>query len=221
MQPPFPLREADRRVSEQEARFAFVLALAHEPPGRILFAPENPTRGGYRFAHKGEGTKAQRARTDISLYDCGDKDRPLVNMEFKASERSGNSANSEDIRKDMAKLVAEGSDEWVPDGVWFHVVRSVNNNSLNGLLRTFRTELALLSDRQRLADYTDERNSTPLPKRIAFHICILHEGMRTSIHRVLDYDPTDVPERFLSVQYKATLGSLEIEDPNHWSVYRR
>ena len=63
----FPLRDADRRVSEQEARFAFVLALAHEPPGRILFAPENPTRGGYRFAHKGEGTKAQRARTDVSL----------------------------------------------------------------------------------------------------------------------------------------------------------
>jgi hypothetical protein len=217
----FPLRAADRRVSEQEARFAFVLALAEQPANGIMFAPENPTRGKYRFKRAGEGTRVASGRTDISLYDCCNTTLPALNIEFKASGRSGNASGSEDIRKDMAKLVAEGAGAVAVDGMWFHLLRSTNNSSINGLLKALWQELVHLSDREVLRGYTDPQDpAVPRLKRIAFHICVINPLMTASVHRVLDYDPTAVPEDFFKLRYRAQRDGLDIEEGQGWDVHR-
>ena len=217
----FPLREADRRVSEQEARFAFVLALAEQPPSGVMFSPENPTRCKYRFKRAGEGTRVASGRTDIALYDCCDTTLPILNIEFKASGRSGNASDSEDIRKDMAKLVAEGYEERPVDGMWFHLLRSTNNSSLHGLLGALRRELVQLSDKDTLARYSDPNDpAVPRRKRIAFHVCIINPVMKASVHRVLDYDPARVPEEFFMLDYTARRNGLDIPDGQAWDVQR-
>ena len=136
----FPQKGQVRRVGEQEARFAFVAALlAEEGPEPWAFAAEVPTRLSYRFANRGAGEKAQRALTDLVLYRHG-HDEPALAVEFKAGGRSGRSEIDESIRKDVAKILAEQ-----PDALWFHVVRSANSETLQGLLRTLDEAISRLS----------------------------------------------------------------------------
>ena len=122
----FPRKGQVRRVSEHEARFAFVAALLAEPGAEPwAFAAEVPTRLSYRFAQRGTGEKAQKALTDLALYRHG-HDEPALAVEFKSGGRSGKSEIDEGIRKDVAKILAEQ-----PDALWFHVVRSANSATLS------------------------------------------------------------------------------------------
>jgi hypothetical protein len=213
----FPQKGQERRVGEQEARFAFVAALLDEAgPEPWAFAAEVPTRLSYRFARRATGAKAQRALTDLALYRHG-HDEPALAVEFKSGGRSGKSEIDESIRKDVAKILAEQ-----PDALWFHVVRSVNSATLQGLLRTLDAAISLLSSPAKLSDYlAPGKVVEPRAKAIAVHICILNPDMAASIHRVLEYVPGKPERDFFTIEATATHASLEIADGQGWSVHRR
>jgi hypothetical protein len=213
----FPRKGHERRVSEQEARFAFVAALlGDDASDSWSFAAEVPTRLSYRFAHRGTGLKAQRALTDLALYGRGDDD-PALAVEFKSGGRSGKSEQDQSIKKDIAKVLAEQ-----PDALWFHVVRSVNNATLQGLLRTLDAAIALLSDPVKLGEYlAPGKTVEPRAKTIAFHICVLNPDMTASIHRVLDFVPGKPRDDFFMIETTASRTSLEIADGQGWRVHRR
>jgi len=212
----FPQKGQVRRVSEQEARFAFVAALLAEPgPEPWAFAAEVPTRLSYRFAHRGTGEKAHKALTDLALYRHG-HDEPALAVEFKSGGRSGRSELDESIRKDVAKILAEQ-----PDALWFHVVRSANSETLSGLLRTLDEAISRLSSPARLSDYLAAGKMVePRAKQIAFHVCVLNPDIAASIHRVLDYVPGKPKQDFFTVDVAATRDSLEIADGQGWGVFR-
>jgi len=213
----FPQKGKERRVSEQEARFAFVAALLTDNAADPLaFAAEVPTKLSYRFAHRGTGLKAQRALTDLALYRP-DHEAPALAVEFKSGGRSGKSAKDESIKKDIAKVLAEE-----PDVLWFHVLRSVNSATLQGLLHTLDEAVSLLSNPFRLADYlAPGKTVKPRAKAIAFHICVLNPDMTASIHRLLDYVPGKSTGDFFTIATRATRTSLEIADGQGWTVHRR
>jgi hypothetical protein len=181
----FPPRGKERRLSEQEARFAFVAALLDEPaPHEWAFAAEAPTRLSYRFPQRGGASKAQKGLTDLALYR-GDPDRPALAVEFKAGGRWGKSENDQSIRMDVAKLIAEE-----PDGLWFHVLRDANAQTLRGAVGALAAAIADLSSRFRLADYlAPGKQAEPRPKRLTFHLCLLGEGPAVALHRELEYAP--------------------------------
>jgi hypothetical protein len=213
----FPLKGHERRVGEQEARFAFAAALLADLTAEPwAFAAEVPTRLSYRFANRGSGAKAQRALTDLALYRHG-HDEPAVAVEFKSGGRSGKSEIDESIRMDVAKILAE-----LPDALWFHVVRTVNNATFQGLLRTLDAAISRLSNPHRLSDYlAPGKTVEPRAKTIAFHVCVLNPDMTASIHRVLEYVPGKPQRDFFTVETTSTRASLEIADGQGWSVHRR
>jgi hypothetical protein len=212
----FPLKGQERRVSEQEARFAFVAALLAESGSEPwAFAAQVPTRLSYRFAHRGSGTKAQRALTDLALYRHG-HDEPAVAVEFKSGGRSGRSELDESIRKDVAKILAEQ-----PDALWFHVVRGANSASLQGLLHALDTAISTLSSPARLSQYlAPGKVVEPRAKTIAFHVCILNPGMTASIHRVLEYVPGRPAREFFALDATMQEHELEIADGQGWNLNR-
>ena len=212
-----PLKGHERRVSEREARCAFVAALLAETGAEPwAFAAEVPTRLSYRFAQHGAGAKSQRALTDLALYRHG-HDEPALAVEFKSGGRSGKAEIDESIRKDVARILAEQ-----PDALWFHVVRGANSATLQGLLRTLDAAISRLSSPHRLSDYmASGKIVEPRAKTIAFHICVLNPDVTASIHRVLEYVPGKPELGFFTIETTATRTSLEIPDGHGWSVYQR
>jgi hypothetical protein len=219
----FPPKGRERRVGEQEARFAFVTALlTGDGAGDWAFAAECPTRLSYRFAHRGAGEKSQRALTDLALYrrdaaSVGDRcDAATLSIEFKSGGRSGKSEKDDSIVKDMAKIVAER-----PDALWFHTVRDANSANLQGLLNALKASLKTMGNPVRLADYVAlGKTATPVPKAITFHICVLNPDLMLSLHRTLDYRPKRVPGDFFELDVQTLRSSLEIVDARGWSVYQ-
>jgi hypothetical protein len=212
----FPRKGQVRRVSEQEARFAFVAALLAESGSEPwAFAAEVPTRLSYRCAQRGAGEKAQRALTDLALYRHG-HDEPALAVEFKSGGRSGKSEIDESIRTDVARILAEQ-----PDALWFHVVRSANSATLQGLLRTLDEAISRLSSPTRLSEYLAAGKTVePRAKKIAFHICVLNPDVNASIHGVLDYVPGKPKPDFFTIDVVATRDSLEIAEGTGWDVFR-
>ncbi len=212
----FPQKGEERRVSEQEARFAFVTALLADPESSWAFAAEVPTTLSYRFSYRGTGLTAQRALTGLALYRPGN-DAPALAIEFKSGGRSGRSERDESIKKDIAKVLAEE-----PPALWFHVVRSANSATLQGLLSTLGSAVALLSKPLALGDYlAADTMVEPRAKTISFHICVLNPEMTVSIHRDLDYVPGEPTDDFFAIRTTATRTSLEIPDGQAWRVHRR
>ena len=174
-----------------------------------------PTRLSYRFARRGSGVKAQWALTDLALYRPAD-DEPALVVEFKSGGRSGKSEVDERIRQDVAAILAEQ-----PDALWFHVVRGVNDATLQGLPRTLDAAISRLSDPFKLRDYlAPGKTVEPRAKTIAFHICVLDTDVTLSIHRVLEYVPGKPERDFFTIMTTAAGTALEIADGQGWSVHR-
>lgn len=200
-----PLGQLPLRAQSSRRRLA-----AHHVP------PEGPGALSYRFLHRAVGTTAQRALTDLALYRAG-QDEPALAIEFKSGGRSGKSEKDESIKKDVAKLLAEE-----PDALWFHVVRSANNATLQDLLRTLGAAISELSNPFKLSEYLAKGKTVkPRRKAISFHVCVLNPDMTISIHRQLSYLPGKPEKDFFAIESTAHRDSLEIADGQGWSVHRR
>ena len=120
-------RDGSLRVSEQEARFAFAEGLRS---ATLSYSVEAPTSKRYQFS----GQRQQSAQSDLAVHDASGT--RICNVEFKAKGLSPSASNHFPIYKDLQKLLREP--QW---GLWFHVLESVNNSTINNLLKVMATEI--------------------------------------------------------------------------------
>ncbi len=109
------------RVSEQEARFAFVEALCRT--SSFQYSIETPTTKVYCFT----GETAVAAQTDLTVYNA-DGSR-ICNVEFKAKGFSLERKNILSVSKDVQKLLREPE-----PGLWFHLLESADRTTVSKLL---------------------------------------------------------------------------------------
>ena len=184
-------RDKRLRVSEQEARFAFVEALCEGP---LHYSVETPTRKCYGFSSKGK----QSAMTDLTVRN--EKMTVLCNVEFKYGGYSQDAKNLDPIYKDIEKLVREP----VP-GLWFHVLRGVTNQTINRLLD-------VLSNKDH---YHFEDIESP---GITVHICVLKHGFSIQKYFAI---PRRSEDDFLIDLSVSRTELLKIIESNGWMLNRR
>jgi hypothetical protein len=112
-------RDGTIRISEQESKTLFLYRVLSER--RFCLSVEVPTEQTYRQ----KGARDMSARVDISLLR-GNM-RRCAHIEFKA-----HNCKSEDIRKDLEKLVREKS-----TGMWFHALENADRGTIKSLIRKF------------------------------------------------------------------------------------
>lgn len=150
----FPEPEKQKlRVSEQEARFAFVEALCKA--GQFRYSVETPTDKRYKF----KGEKATSAQTDLTVYDL-ERCR-LCNVEFKAGGISARAQSKEPIFKDVQKLLRER-----PWGLWFHLLESINKQTIPNFLKVMWNQVN---------DVQEEFGGCAAPG-LTVHVCVLKRG---------------------------------------------
>ncbi len=110
-----PQRKNKIRISEQEARLIFIQQLANQ---RFYYSIETPTIKKYKFT---ENAVSKRSGSlDLCLYKSdNNKMRRELNIEFKAH-------NMKNYFQDFEKLFREPG-----NGMFFHLLESVNNGTLN------------------------------------------------------------------------------------------
>ena len=194
--------ESEIRVSEQEARFAFVEPLRNS---EFLYSIETPTKKNYQFS----GSSPISAQTDLTLYDF--KGNSIVNVEFKAKGRTPSAKSKEDIYKDLQKLLRESE-----LGLWYHLLESVNNSTIPDLLEVLTTETGRV-----LNNFKND----VVVKILIIHICVLRH--RFSIHKKVlinrsDPEFLDELRNQLSISLKVSSSKLlKIRNSNDWTIYNR
>ena len=154
-----------RRVSEQEARLAYIETLIEN---ERKYAIEAPT--AKRYAFKQDATE-RAAMTDLCVYARGQEQE--CNVEFKSGGASNNrtSNNNEHIRKDVEKLLREE-----PWGVWYHLLRECNSATVASLVAVLNKKIdEVAAERQDLA-----------ARGMSVHICVLESGV--SLHWSAKHD---------------------------------
>jgi len=195
-------RSGSLRVSEQEARFAFVEALCMGP---LLYSVEAPTSKLYQFT----GKSSLSAQTDLAIHNV-DGTR-ICNVEFKAKGLSPSAKMHFPIYKDLQKLLREP--QW---GLWFHLLEAVNNSTINDFLSVMATEMNIVRGQ------FGEDIETP---GLTIHLCVLQHGF--SIQRDLIFvdaaDPTtESVDRLLRLDLKVSRSELlTVSDQNGWSLHTR
>lgn len=124
-------RKDTHRISEQEARFAFVEALSGTS---THYSVETPTRCDYSFTSPSGSRRA--AQTDLTLH-LADRHgfRRWVNVEFKADV-----CPQPSIDKDIEKLVREQK-ESATIGNWFHLLENNDSGTYRALFKKMRNAL--------------------------------------------------------------------------------
>ena len=135
------------RVSEQEARFAFVEALTQGP---LRYSVEVPTCKNYKFSGKGW----RRAQTDLQAHS--ESALGICNVEFKAS------AQKREVYKDMQKLLREP--RW---GLWFHLRETMNNATAENVLGAVVDQIEKVQ-----SNFGGDIQSPGL----TLHMCVLRHG---------------------------------------------
>ena len=154
------------RVSEQEARFAFVEALLRSP---FRYSVEVPTSKRYQFT----GKSSISAQTDLVIQDITGKH--VCNVEFKAKGVSQGAKKHFAIFKDLQKLLREP--HW---GLWFHLFGAVTNATINDFLRVLAMEIKKVRD-----EYANDIESPGM----MIHICVLEQ--KFSIHKEFSWADFD------------------------------
>lgn len=195
-------RNGTLRVSEQEARFAFVEAMR---ASELLYSVETPTTKRYSFT----GKTALSAQTDLAMYG-GDGIR-VCNVEFKAKGVSPSAKKHLPIYKDIEKLMREP--EW---GLWFHLLEAVDNSTIGHLLSVIADQM------ERVTQQHAEDLETP---GLTIHVCVLQHGF--SIHREFVAQETSGLSagglrEALGIRIKVSPSELlEVLDDNGWRVFLR
>jgi len=192
-------RGGSLRVSEQEARFAFVEALCSGP---LLYSVEAPTSKQYQFT----GKSALSAQTDLAIFDNA-KDR-ICNVEFKAKGVSPSAKKHFPIYKDLQKLLREPL--W---GLWFHLLEAVNNSTINDLLTVMADEMEKVR-----VEFGKDVEAPGL----MIHVCVLQHGF--SIQRDVVLKGGAIPKveelrRLLQVDLKVSRSELlAVGNTNGWDL---
>jgi len=186
------------RVSEQEARFAFVESVLESD---FFYSVETPTSRKFQFT----GKKAVSAQTDFTLRD-GMSAR-ILNVEFKKGvsfeTKSGNT-----LRKDVQKLLHES----VP-GMWFHLISSADNTTLKKVLDTLSS---VFSGGLRAPELNLGGNSNT----ILFHVCVLKQCF--SIHKEIVFSrSSDSHEAEFAFSYKVSRQRFKgSSNANGWDIHQ-
>ena len=190
------------RVSEQEARFAFVEALAKGP---LRYSVETPTSKRYSFS----GKTPLSAQTDLQLHD--ESEIGICNVEFKAKGVSSSARDNFSIYKDVQKLMREPV--W---GLWFHLLEGIDNSTISKFLDVMIEQIVKVN-----RDFASDVETPGL----TIHICTLRHGF--SLHKDLSF-PLDgvinIAElvRQLSVDLQVSRYELiEARSLNGWALHRQ
>ena len=182
------------RVSEQEARFAFVEALCRGP---LRYSVEVPTTKRYSFS--GEGSSS--AMTDLQVRDT--KEIGICNVEFKAKGVSL-SAENKRIYKDVQKLLREPV--W---GLWFHLLEGVDKSTIPNFLSVMVKQVGKVKDEPK---YNVEAPGLTL------HICVLRQRFSLQKDVPLDLTETELTN-YLHVDLQVSQAELtEVKDLNGWKL---
>ena len=103
---------------------------------KCFFSVETPTAETYQQ----KGKTPISARVDLTLF--GSERKPVAHIELKA-----HNCRVEDIRKDLEKLLREGT-----TGMWFHTLYRANRRTLATLIRKFKSAFSLLPECLRTND---------------------------------------------------------------------
>lgn len=147
-------RDGSVRVSEQEARFAFVEALCQGP---LRYSVEVPTSKLYTF----KGKTPLSAQTDLQVHDVDGSG--ICNVEFKAKGVSSSAQNNFQIYKDLQKLLREPV--W---GLWFHLLEGVDNLTINKFLDVMTKQIGEVQ-----RDFGKDIQTPGL----TLHVCVLRHGL--------------------------------------------
>lgn len=176
------------RVSEQEARFIFSNQLNNST---FLFSVETLTQQGYQQ----KGKTKTGARTDLTIYSGTGK--RILNVEFKAGAISTRAKTKFPISKDIQKMLHEEN-----NGLWFHILESVNNSTINELFGTFK---------ESILEYIKKSPDAIKNKNIIFHICVLKH--KFSLQRELKLEINEELEKnldeFFNVDYRVSRDNLK------------
>lgn len=176
------------RVSEQEARFIFSNQLNNST---FLFSVETLTQRGYQQ----KGKTKTGARTDLTIYSGTGK--RILNVEFKAVTISTRAKTKFPISKDIQKMLHEEN-----NGLWFHILESVNNSTINELFGTFK---------ESILEYIKKSPDAIKNKNIIFHICVLKH--KFSLQRELKLEINEELEKnldeFFNVDYRVSRDNLK------------
>lgn len=193
-------RDKGIRVSEQEARFAFVEALSQVPLG---YSVEAPTSKLYSFS----GKTPLSAQTDLQLH--GESKKGICNVEFKAKGVSSSAQDNFSIYKDVQKLLREPV--W---GLWFHLLEGVDNSTISKFLEVMVRQIAKVQ-----SDFESDSESPGL----SLHICVLRH--RFSLQKDLHFstgDGIDISELAgqLSVDLHVSRNELrKVLNLNGWDLH--
>ena len=189
-------RDKGLRVSEQEARFAFVEAISRGP---LSYSVEAPTSKLYSFS----GKTPMSAQTDLQLH--GESETCICNVEFKAS------LQNRKVYQDMQKLLREP--RW---GLWFHLRETMNNATTKNVFGAVVDQIGKVQ-----SNFGGDIESPGL----TLHMCVLRHGFslqkdvsfppdgRININELNEH---------LSVYLKVSRSELiKVYDLNGWDLHRR
>lgn len=188
-------RGGNLRVSEQEARFAFVEALA---PGALTYSVEAPTSKLYKFT----GKSPLSAQTDLAIHD--EAGARICNVEFKAKGVSPSAEKHFHIYKDLQKLMREPL--W---GLWFHLLEGVDNSTIRNLLTVFETQIERVK-----SEHIGDIESPGL----TIHICVLQHEF--SLERDIPIDDGALDQLLYLDMQVSRSKLLSVNDTNEWTVMR-
>ena len=191
-------REEEKlRVSEQEARFAFVEALCRGP---LRYSVEAPTTK--RYSVSGEGSRS--AMTDLQVHNT--EEIGICNVEFKAHSASSSAKDNSSIRKDVEKLLREPV--W---GLWFHILEGVDSSTINKLMRVMASCISQVQD---------EPENDIETLGLTLHICVLRHGFSLQKDVLFSKNATELIKQLnvdlLVSRYKL----IDVVDLNGWNLER-